>query len=248
MLYLSGLQSASYFVILLYAGNRQMREHRWDISISDAIRLQKDISGEIISKGRPKRINTVAGVDLSYEKLSSTGFCSIVVLTFPSMERIKIISGHDKVIFPYVPGLLSFREGPLFLKTFGKLKEKPDLIIFDGQGIAHPRKLGLASHMGYILGLPSIGCAKSRLYGIYDEPGPKKGDKSYLYGAEKMMIGTVLRTKDNIKPLFISPGHLVGIDEAADIIMQCVRGFRVPEPTRLADIEVALYKKSILNE
>ena len=153
-----------------------------------------------------------------------------------------------KIKFPYIPGLLSFREGPLFLKTYKKIKSKPDLIIFDGQGIAHPRKFGIAAHLGLFINIPTIGCAKSKLYGEYTEPEKIKGARSYLFNKEKNKIGIVLRTRTNVKPVFVSPGYLVGIDEAADIIMNCIDKYRIPEPIRFADQAVSEYKKSILTE
>lgn len=218
--------------------------HSWDLSINEAIELQKELSKKIICRGKPGKIDFIAGVDLAYDKKKNLGFCVIVLFTFPGLEIYRVYCHHDVVKFPYVPGLLSFREGPLFLKTFPKLHIKPDLIIFDGQGIAHPRRLGIASHMGLFLEVPSIGCAKSRLYGNYEEPGVEKFSRSMLYDKENRPIGTVLRTRSEVKPVFVSPGHLIGIDESVEIIKKCVTKYRLPEPTRIADIEVAKYKKS----
>jgi deoxyribonuclease V len=220
--------------------------HSWDLEPSEAISLQKKLSGKIICGGEPEKIKTIAGADLSFEKIKKLGFCSITLLRYPDLEVLKVYSYYGKVKFPYIPGLLSFREGPLFLKTFEKIKEAPDLIVFDGQGIAHPRRLGIASHMGLILDIPTIGCAKSRLTGEYKEPDIKKGDRSYLYDKTgKDILGIVLRTRDKVKPVFVSPGYKIGINESAEIIMNCVKKYRIPEPVRIADIEVGKYKRIV---
>ena len=218
---------------------------RWDLPVSEAIELQRELSKEVICKGKPEKIDSIAGVDLAYDKSRNLGFCVIALFSYPELEICRVYYYHDEVKFPYVPGLLSFREGPLFMKTFAKLDTKPGILMFDGQGIAHPRKLGIASHMGVSLKIPSIGCAKSRLYGSYKEPGIKKGSKSLLYDKENKPIGTVLRTRSKVRPVFVSPGHLIGIEESAGIVMNCVKKFRIPEPVRTADIEAAKYKKTL---
>jgi deoxyribonuclease V len=158
---------------------------------------------------------------------------------------VEVRTGWDKISFPYVPGLLSFREAPLIISVFKTVEAVPDCIIFDGQGIAHPRRFGIASHVGLILGIPSIGCAKSRLYGLHEEPGSDCGSRSRLVDAHDQPIGVVLRTKKNVQPVFVSPGHLIGIEESADIIMECRDGYRIPAPTRLAHIRVGEYKRSM---
>ena len=129
------------------------------------------------------------------------------------------------------------------MKAFEKLQNRPNVILFDGQGVAHPRKFGIASHIGLLLNIPSIGCAKSRLYGEYKEPGIEKGSSEILVDRSGEQIGSVLRTRNNVKPIFVSPGHLVGFDESVEIVMQCVTKYRIPEPTRIADMEVERYKK-----
>lgn len=222
--------------------------HSWNLSVKEAINLQKKLSKIVICCGKPERINLIAGADLAYDKNSNLGFCSIVIFSYPDLTVKRIYSEHDKIKFSYIPGLLSFREGPLFLKTYKKIKRKPDLIIFDGQGIAHPRKFGIAAHLGLFINIPTIGCAKSILYGEYKEPEKTKGARSYLFDKEKNKIGIVLRTRTSVKPVFISPGNLVGIDEAADIIMNCIDKYRIPESIRIADQAVSEYKKSILTE
>jgi len=214
--------------------------------IKEAINLQKELSKKVLCYDKPKKIDYIAGVDIAYDKNSNLGFCAIVIFGYPNLEIIKIYHSYDKIQFPYIPGLLSFREGPLFLKTYKKIKHNPDIFIFDGQGIAHPRKVGIATHMGLLINTSTIGCAKSKLFGNFEEPFKEKGSKSYLYDSVNNKIGIVLRTRYNVKPIFISPGHLIGINESADIIIKCVTKYRIPEPVRIADIEVSKYKKSIL--
>ncbi len=217
-----------------------------DLSPQEAIALQRKLANDVIAIGMPDTIRLIAGIDLAFSKFDSLGFCAIILLEYPELAVVEEQFGSGTVSFPYIPGLLSFREGPLFLETFKKLKSRPDLLIFDGQGIAHPRRLGIASHMGVLLDIPAIGCAKSRLYGTFDDPAGRAGSRSYLRDADGTKIGTVLRTRDNVRPVFVSPGHRVGIDESAEIIMNCVRNYRIPLPTRIADIRVKEYKRSVL--
>ncbi|HPB81807.1 MAG TPA: endonuclease V [Spirochaetota bacterium] len=155
---------------------------------------------------------------------------------------------HADISFPYIPGLLSFREGPLFLDTYQKLTLKPDCIMFDGQGVAHPRKFGIASHMGLWLDIPSIGCAKSKLYGTNENPGETAGCSAPLADRAGEKIGVVYRTKNNVKPVFISPGHRVGFDDAVAITAQCTGKFRLPLPTRIADMKVGEYKRRAISD
>ncbi len=211
--------------------------HRWDISPKEGIELQKKLRREIKLTPLESLPKTVAGADVSYNKGSNIFFAGIVLLSFPDMEIIDEVSAVGRVDFPYIPGLLSFREGPLLIEAFRRLETAPDLIIFDGQGIAHPRGLGIASHMGLILNIPSIGCAKTKLCGDFDEPGLEKGSSSPLLMKGKE-IGAVLRTKAGIKPLFVSPGHLVDIRDSMDIVLTCSKKYRLPEPTRQAHLLV----------
>jgi deoxyribonuclease V len=222
--------------------------HPWNISVSEAKEIQLRLSKKIICKGRPGKIKFIAGVDVAYASEVSYAFCAIVIFKYPALELLNITCSNDIINFPYIPGLLSFREGPVILKTFKKLQIRPDIVIFDGHGIAHPGKLGLASHIGLLLNIPAIGCAKSVLYGKYEEPGLKKGSESLLYDDFNMPIGIVLRSRQNVKPVFISPGHLMGIHESSGIIMKCLTRYRIPEPLRAADIQVSKYKKKVLTD
>jgi deoxyribonuclease V len=212
--------------------------HAWDVTEAEAIAIQQQLRGQVQRSGtiRAEDVRTVAGIDASYKDI---GQAAIVVLSFPDMTVVEQVTATRASVFPYVPGLLTFREGPAVLDAMAKLTTQPDVLIFDGQGIAHPRRLGIAAHMGVVLGRPSIGCAKSRLVGTYTEPGPNAGDQSPLYHRGEQ-IGIVLRSKPRTNPLFISTGNLIDLDVAMAILLQCFRGYRLPEPTRLADKLAAL--------
>jgi len=190
-------------------------------------------------------LETVAGADLSVIKSENKLVCGIILFSYPELTEIERVYTVSDERFPYIPGLLAFREGPAIIETFGKLKKKPDLLIIDGQGIAHPRGFGIACHVGVLLGIPALGIAKKRLYGTYNEPGLKKGSWSPLLSGEGDVIGSVLRTRDNTKPVFVSPGHKLDIDSARKIALECARRYRIPEPTRRADIYVAELKKEV---
>lgn len=211
--------------------------HSWDISPKEGIELQRRLKKRISLTPLEGLPETVAGADISYDKGSNIFFAGIVVLSFPDMEIIDEASAKGKVDFPYIPGLLSFREGALIIEALRRLETVPDLIIFDGQGIAHPRGLGIASHLGLVLNIPSIGCAKTKLCGDYIEPGREKGSCSPLIMKGKE-IGGVLRTKSDVKPLFVSPGHLVDIRGSVDLVLTCSKKYRLPEPTRQAHLLV----------
>jgi deoxyribonuclease V len=183
----------------------------------------------------------VAGADMAFDKANGLAFASVVVLGLPDLTTTDSADVVCPLDFPYVPGLLSFREAPGLLAAFAKLKSVPDAVIFDGQGIAHPRRLGLAAHVGLWLGIPSVGCAKSRLCGEFVEPGRTKGDSSPLTDGEEQ-IGVVLRTRTDVKPVFVSPGHRADFGGAAELVLRCCTRYRLPEPTRRADAAVARLK------
>jgi len=210
--------------------------HSWDLSPNEAIALQKQLAGQIVlSHHAPDPIKTIAGVDVSYEIHGHIFHAAIVILDYGSLEILETTSASAEVSFPYVPGLLSFRELPVLLQAFTKLETIPEVILADAQGVAHPRRLGLASHLGLWLDLPTIGCAKSRLCGVHEEPDLEKGSwTTLLDGGEE--IGRVVRTRTQVKPLYVSPGHKVGFDGAIEIALHCSRGYRLPEPTRQAHL------------
>jgi len=210
--------------------------HPCDLNPKHAIALQKQLADRVLLESSlPEPVNTVAGVDVSYKKWGRLFYAAVVVLDYESMTVLEAITASGECNFPYVPGLLSFRELPVLLQAFKKLETVPDVILVDAQGFAHPRRLGLASHLGLWLDLPTIGCAKSRLCGAHEEPGLEKGCwMPLLDGGEE--IGRVVRTRARVKPLYVSPGHKVGFDGAMEIALHCSRGYRLPEPTRQAHL------------
>jgi deoxyribonuclease V len=210
--------------------------HRWDVSADEAIAIQQRLRAEIplaepVEPIGLDQIHTVAGVDVSYREI---GRAAIAVFSFPDLALIEQVTATRDVTFPYIPGLLAFREGPVVLAAFEQLHTPPDLLMFDAQGYAHPRRLGLARHLGAYLDRPSIGCAKSRLTGAYEEPGPEAGSWSPLM-AGREEIGRVVRTKARTKPLFVSVGYRITLPLAVEVVLRCTRGYRLPEPTRIAD-------------
>lgn len=189
-----------------------------------------------------KKPRFVAGADAAF--LDDKVLAVACLFTYPEMELIDLKSVVMQVTFPYIPGLLGFREGPAIIRAIKALKRQPDLLFIDGQGIAHPAKMGIASHAGVLLDVPTIGCAKSRLVGEYGEPGGRRGDRSPLFYRGEL-VGTVLRTRDNVKLLFISPGHKVDFGDSVEMALSCGRGFRIPEPTRVADLETKRLKRDV---
>jgi deoxyribonuclease V len=182
-------------------------------------------------------VRLVAGCDLAFldrgRKIARVR-AAVVLLSYPSLEPVEQSVVEAEVTFPYVPGLLAVREIPALLQAFERLERAPDLLVVDGQGLAHPRRLGIACHLGLLLDLPAIGCAKSRLVGDHDEPGPAAGSRADLRHNDDH-IGVVLRTRDGGRPLYVSPGHRIGVAQAADWVLRLSKGYRLPEPTRLAD-------------
>jgi len=207
--------------------------HQWDLSPAEAKALQAQLAGRVIAETRfdPSGVRTVAGVDVSFRK--GVARAAVVVLRLTDLEPVDCAVGEAPATFPYIPGLLTFREGPSVLNALEQLRIWPDLLIFDGQGIAHPRRIGLAAHMGVILDHPSIGCAKSRLTGTHAEPGDAVGDWEPLLD-EGEIIGAVVRSRTGVKPLYVSIGHRVDLPTAIDWVLQCTRGYRLPETTRYA--------------
>lgn len=207
--------------------------HPWKVGIEEAIQIQNNLKPHLILKKTFSKLKTIGGADVAYSKDEKTLLGVIAVLSFPGLEILEIASAEGKIHFPYFPGLLSFREGPILIKTFQKLKIKPDLMVFDGHGIAHPRGFGLASHMGFWFDLPSIGCAKTPLLSEYDDPRTTKGSFE-LIRREGLETGAVLRTKENVKPVFVSPGHRIDLRNSIQLILATCHGFRIPEPLRRA--------------
>ncbi|MBC8377935.1 MAG: deoxyribonuclease V [Planctomycetes bacterium] len=215
--------------------------HEWDLTPLQARQLQEKLKGQITLRSLQKKPRFVAGLDCSLDKRRGLIFAAAVIFSFPELKLVETATAQMPLVFPYVPGLLSFREMPVCLEAVRKVQTLVDLWLIDGQGIAHPRRLGLASHLGLFLNTPTIGCAKSRLIGTYDEPGKNKGEFSWLYDKDEK-IGAVVRTRDNVKPLFISPGHLCSFEDAVKYALACTIKYRLPEPTRLAHQTVSKVK------
>ena len=219
--------------------------HPWDVSVSEAVRIQKSLRQQIRLQALNSEVRYVAGADVSYNIDSDQFYAGVVVVNFPDLQLVEESVVIGKASFPYVPGLLSFREAPILLQVFEQLTVCPDVIIFDGQGIAHPRGIGIASHVGLFLDCPAVGCAKSKLIGIYDERllGEKAGNVVSLQTKDHAIIGSVVRTKDRVKPVFVSPGHKTDIPSSIKLVLDCCKGFKLPEPTRLAHTFVNRVRK-----
>lgn len=207
--------------------------HNWNLSFSQAIALQKSLACEVRFTPLKSSIKLIAGIDCAFSRDKKRIVACVVVLKLPAFEPIETTTASQKVTFPYIPGLLSFREAPVCIAAVEKLKKEPGLFLIDGQGIAHPRRLGLAAHLGLFFGRPTIGCAKSRLTGTFREPQHKKGAYSLLWD-KKEIIGAVVRTREKVKPVFISVGNRCTLEDAIKITLACTTKYRLPEPTRLA--------------
>lgn len=207
--------------------------HDWNVSPAEAIALQKSLAAEVISNEPIDvgAVRLVAGVDVSVK--DNVSQAAVVVLRFPELDVIETVLAKRPTPFPYIPGLLSFREGPVLEEAFQKLQHEPDVFIFDGMGIMHPRRIGIASHMGVWLQKPTIGCGKTYFLGQYDEPARERGAWSVLTDKGDV-IGGVLRTRDDVKPVYISQGHLADLETSLDLVMRCTPKYRLPEPIRQA--------------
>jgi deoxyribonuclease V len=213
--------------------------HRWDVTYREAAAIQEELRGKLILRddGLSDPVRTVAGADISYDRGSDLFFAAVVLMKYPELTVLEEASVSARVSFPYIPGLLTFREGPPLIAAFAKLRYSPDVVLFDGQGIAHPRGIGLASHLGLLLDLQAIGCAKTRLVGSHALVGEKRGEWTKLIYQDRQ-IGAVLRTRERIKPLFVSQGHRICLPRAVALVLSCCRGYRVPEPVRRAHLTV----------
>jgi deoxyribonuclease V len=215
--------------------------HRWNLSPRAAIALQQRLRADVVCR-LPARLPVnpiVAGADISYDRGSDVLFAAVVLLRLPDMAEIEQASAVARATFPYVPGLLSFREAPALLRCFRRLHCRPDAVMIDGQGMAHPRRIGIASHLGLILNLPTIGCAKSILCGAYDASnlGRKRGATVPLVDRGET-VGQAVRTRDGVNPVFVSVGHNIDLTSAVSVVLQSGAGYRIPEPTRRAHLLV----------
>jgi deoxyribonuclease V len=211
--------------------------HDWPQTEGEAVALQKRLRERVCVEPLKKKIETIAGTDISFNKFEPTVYAGIVVLRLPSLEVIEEVGVVSETRFPYRPGLLSFRETPSVLEAWAKLKTEPDAVMFDGQGIAHPRRVGIASHVGLIINRPTLGCAKSVLVGKFEEPGEERGSWSPMIDKGET-VGAALRTKTRVQPIYVSPGHLIDLAGAVELTLQSDGGYRQPEPTRRAHLLV----------
>ena len=214
----------------------------WPTTVREAKAVQETLARRVVQAPLAREIRTVAGVDAAFS--GGNTIAAVTLFDYRSLALVEQAHAIMETRFPYIPGYLSFREGPALLNAIAKLSAPPDLLIVDGQGIAHPRRIGIASFLGVILGIPAIGCAKSRLTGVYAEPPQVRGAWSPLMDSGET-IGAVLRTKERVKPLFVSPGHLITLAEAVAVILRCAVRYRLPEPQRTADSLAAQVKREL---
>lgn len=211
------------------------------ITISAATAIQNDLRHSLSHVSLNKEIKTIAGADISLNRFSEVIYAGIVMLDFNSLQPLAYSLVKSKTSFPYVPGFLAFREVPALVEAFHQMIIKPDIIMVDGHGIAHPRRLGIAAHLGAVLDIPTLGCAKKKLYGSFEEPALSKNSVSLLTNKNEV-LGYVLRTKSNVKPVYISPGNHLSMEDSLQIAMHCTGTYRLPEPTRKAHEFVNLFR------
>ncbi len=221
-------------------GGMEIQElHPWNLSPTDAIVVQKRLAAQVVLQGTPQDVRTVAGADISIPGGRGSqggrrfGRGAVVLLSYPEMQVLEHHVVETELTFPYIPGLLAFREVPVLAEAFQRLTCRPDLLLVDGQGLAHPRRFGIACHLGLLLDLPTIGCAKSRLVGEHAAVEEEVGSRAELRDGPEV-LGLVLRTRAGVTPVYVSVGHRIGLDEAADWVLRLCRGYRLPEPARLA--------------
>jgi deoxyribonuclease V len=205
--------------------------HSWDVDPERAKDIQLRLRERVVTSPSGRRPGIVGGVDVSVR--AGQARAAVVLLSFPELEPLEAATAEAPVTFPYIPGLLAFREGHVVLEAIGRLEKQPDVLIFDGHGLAHPRRMGLATHLGVLLDMPSVGCAKSRLCGEHDEPDTKKGSWTELRD-DNEVVGAVVRTRSLVRPVFVSIGHRVDLETAVKLVIDCSPRYRLPETTRWA--------------
>lgn len=212
---------------------KKRKYHHWGVTPKEAVAIQRKLAGEADTTTPLGKVNTLAAVDVSYQASTNTLYAAIIIVNMKDLMVIDRVGAQGMANFPYVPGLLSFREIPILMEAFQSVKKHIDVILCDGQGIAHPRGIGIATHLGVLLGIPTVGCAKSKLCGKYDDPDFERGSTTPLtyYGKQ---IGTVVRTRANVKPVFVSPGHLCDMASAVNLVLDTVSRYRLPDPIRAA--------------
>jgi len=212
------------------------------LQIAEATSIQRALRDRLEQSTANRKLRTIAGADISLNRFSETIYAGIVVLSYDTLQPISYSLVQSKTSFPYVPGYLAFREVPALIEALAQMDEKPDAIVVDGHGIAHPRRMGIAAHLGALIDIPTMGCAKKKLYGKYEEPGIEKGAYTALTAPDQEVMGYVLRTKRNVKPVYISPGNHISLAQCLSIAEHCARGYRLPEPTRKAHEFVNLFR------
>jgi len=210
-----------------------MYQHAWEVSPEEAIAIQQQLRSKVITEDQLGPVHLVAGVDVGLAEGGRLARAAVAVLAYPELALCNHVIAERPIDFPYIPGLLSFREIPAVLEALGQLKHLPDLLLCDGQGIAHPRRFGIACHLGVVTGLPTVGVAKTRLVGYHGPVPERRGEWAPLKEGNAL-IGAVLRTREGVKPLFISIGHRISLPTAIDCVMACVTRYRLPETTRWA--------------
>jgi deoxyribonuclease V len=216
--------------------------HPWKVTPQEAIRIQEELRERLRLRPPKAPFKMIAAADVSYSLADDRVYAAFLLFSYPDLALMESASARGRVSFPYIPGLLTFREAPILLKAFSRLKARPDLLLFDGQGMAHPRSMGIAAHMGILLNLPAIGCAKSRLFGEEAEPGPDQGNVIPLLDHGRR-VGMIVRTRAGVKPVYVSPGHRMDLDTSIKILLSLCRGYRIPEPLRVA----RLYARSVMH-
>ena len=211
--------------------------HPWKVSPAEAIQIQEKLRKKLRFQAPRTRLKTVAAGDVAYARGDDMTYAAFLLFTYPDLTLLESASAKGHASFPYIPGLLTFREAPVLLKAYSRLKARPDLIMIDGQGIAHPRFMGIAAHIGLILNLPTIGCAKSRLIGTHEELAPDRGKAVPLLVGDRT-AGMVLRTREGVRPVYVSPGHKMDMETSVKVVLSLCRGYRIPEPLRQAHIFV----------
>jgi len=219
-------------------------EHPWNLTEQQAFALQQSLASKIVTENQFTDIKLIAGVDVAYAKETNVLIAAVVVLDAETLAVVESVTAEDVEQFPYIPGLFSFRELPSLIKAFAKLKNTPDLVVCDGQGLAHPRRFGLACHLGLIFDVPAIGCGKRRLFGFHEELDAERGSIAHLVDNDEV-IGCALRTQEGIKPIYVSIGHRISLETASDWVLKLTPKYRQPETTRQADQLVKLTLKAL---
>lgn len=216
--------------------------HEWPTNPNDAIKIQHELRSKVVVESSFENVELITALDTAYNNEYNRLYAAAVTMSYSELSCIERSVAEMEAHFPYVPALMAFREGPVILKALSRLQTKPDIIVYPGHGIAHPRSLGMASHLGLITGIPSIGCARKKLIGDYRMPSREKGSCASLF-LSNVEVGLVYRSKDNVRPVFVTPGHMCSIRDAIDIVIHCLTEYRMPEPLRLAHLYANKYKQ-----